>query len=89
MDHVSNLWKNMKLKPKMEVKEAKDAFIINSYIPGMRREDVDISLGNNKRTISIAGLREPTHEEQQQLKNVVQQRLKVKISHPWKYSNCV
>ena len=67
----------------MEIKEAKDAYIINSFIPGMKRDDIEISLGNNKRTISIAGLREPSAEEQAQLRLAVQKRLKTgEFFHP-------
>ncbi len=44
----------------MEVRETEDAFVFKADLPGMKKEDIDISLHANRLTIS--GKREEEHE---------------------------
>jgi len=58
-------WRRMKLKPKMDVDEAVDGYLITSYIPGMRKEDIFISTSQEGRTplLAVRGHRSPSMEE--------------------------
>eukprot|EP01088_Endostelium_zonatum_P001687 TRINITY_DN1203_c0_g1_i1.p1 TRINITY_DN1203_c0_g1~~TRINITY_DN1203_c0_g1_i1.p1 ORF type:complete len:659 (-),score=222.09 TRINITY_DN1203_c0_g1_i1:77-2053(-) len=58
-------WRDMKLKPKFEVKQVEGGFIISSFIPGMSSEDLVVSLqGDHKELLSIKGFRGPTQKEE-------------------------
>jgi HSP20 family molecular chaperone IbpA len=73
----------MKLKPKMEVNETHDSFVISSYIPGMNKDDIEIQLGNTGKTITVSGFRLPTKNEEQQLKKSVLNKIKnARYIHP-------
>jgi len=62
-------WRDMKLKPKFEVKQVEGGFIISSFIPGMSSEDLVVSVqGDNKELLSIKGFRGPTRKEEAELK---------------------
>jgi HSP20 family protein len=48
--------------PRFDVKEAKDGYVIKADLPGVRDEDLDISLNGNLLTIS--GKRDEDHREE-------------------------
>ena len=48
--------------PRFDVKEAKDAYVINADLPGVKDEELDVSLSGNLLTIS--GTREEEHREE-------------------------
>jgi len=48
--------------PRFDVKEIKDAYVIKADLPGLRDEDVDVSLSGNLLTIS--GKRQEEHREE-------------------------
>jgi len=80
---LTEMWKKMKLKPKMDISESRDSYIISSYIPGMKKEDIEITMGKNKNTITISGIRLPTEQEIQTLKNNVSNKIqKDPFIHP-------
>jgi len=62
-------WSSLKLRPKMEISETPRSYLIASFIPGMKKEDIGIQLGRN--TITVEGVREPTKQEMQQLIRLV------------------
>jgi HSP20 family protein len=49
--------------PQMEVRETNDAFIFKADLPGLRKDDVDISVHGNR--LQISGKREQEHEERE------------------------
>jgi HSP20 family protein len=53
---------NLDFVPRFDVKEIKDAYVIKADLPGVRDEDVDVSLSGNLLTIS--GKREEEHREE-------------------------
>jgi HSP20 family protein len=53
---------NLDFIPGFDVKEIKDAFVIRADLPGVKDEDVQVSLSGNLLTIS--GKREEEHREQ-------------------------
>ena len=48
--------------PRFDVKEAKDAYVISADLPGVKDEDLNVSLNGNLLTIS--GTREEEHREE-------------------------
>jgi HSP20 family protein len=48
--------------PRFDVKETKDAYVINADLPGVKDEELDVSLSGNLLTIS--GKREEEHREE-------------------------
>ncbi len=66
---LTEMWKRMKLKPKMDVSDTRDGYVVTSFIPGMKKEDIDIALSANKRTLTISGVRLPSPEELAQVMN--------------------
>jgi HSP20 family protein len=48
--------------PRFDVKETKDAYVINADLPGVKDEDLNVSLNGNLLTIS--GTREEEHREE-------------------------
>jgi HSP20 family protein len=48
--------------PRFDVKETKDAYLINADLPGVKDEELDVSLSGNLLTIS--GKREEEHREE-------------------------
>jgi HSP20 family protein len=53
---------NLDFIPRFDVKEIKDAYVIKADLPGVKDEDVDVSLSGNLLTIS--GKREEEHREE-------------------------
>jgi len=82
-EDLTEMWKKMKLKPKMDVSEMQDGYVITAYIPGMNKEDIDISLGKNKRALTVGGYRLPSPQELHQLKKLVQNKIhNAQFLHP-------
>lgn len=48
--------------PSFEVKETKDAYVFKSDVPGVKENDLDVTLTNNRLTVS--GKRDAEHQEQ-------------------------
>jgi HSP20 family protein len=48
--------------PRFDVKETKDAFVLKADLPGVKEEEVDVSLSGNMLTIS--GKKEEEHKEE-------------------------
>src|SRR6266536_2934853 len=55
------LIQSMEFVPRFDVKETKDAYVINADPPGVKDEELDVSLSGNLLTIS--GKREEEHRE--------------------------
>ena len=53
---------NPQFVPRFDVKETKDAYVINADLPGVKEQDLDVSLSGNLLTIS--GKREEEHREE-------------------------
>jgi len=51
--------------PRFEVKETKDALVLRADVPGVRSEDLDVSVQGNVLTISGKRHQEKTTEEEQ------------------------
>jgi HSP20 family protein len=49
--------------PQFEVRETKDAYVFKADLPGVREEDLDITLAQNRLTVS--GKREMEHRDEQ------------------------
>ncbi|KAL6074879.1 hypothetical protein QOT17_003954 [Balamuthia mandrillaris] len=64
-------WAMMRLRPKFEVGEQRDSYVVAAYIPGMRKEDIAVSLSEDD-TITIKGCRIPTEKEEQNMRRQVQ-----------------
>jgi len=64
---VDNSNPNTNFIPKVRISEDKDNFFINMEIPGMKREDVKISLEDN--VLSINGVRK--HEKKTEETNLI------------------
>jgi len=50
--------------PSFDVKETKDAFVFKADLPGMRDEDIDISVTGHRLTVSGKREAEETHEDE-------------------------
>jgi HSP20 family protein len=48
--------------PRFDVKETNDGYVLKADLPGVREEEVDVSLSGNRLTIS--GKKEEEHEEE-------------------------
>jgi HSP20 family protein len=48
--------------PRFDVKETKDAYVIKADLPGVKDEEVDVSLNGN--LLSISGKRDGDHREE-------------------------
>lgn len=66
--------RRLRLNPKMDISETRDAYIIASYVPGMQQDDIKISLGKNQQTISIEGVRDLSEDEEKQLWRALERR---------------
>jgi HSP20 family protein len=53
---------NLEFVPRFDVRETKDAYVINADLPGVKDEELDVSLSGNLLTIS--GKREEQHQEE-------------------------
>jgi len=67
-------WESLKLVPKMEVSETPRYYLVASYIPGMSEEDISIQISKNKKTLTIEGVRAPTPQEEQILRNTIRKK---------------
>jgi HSP20 family protein len=56
-------WRTLKLNPKFDVKEYQDAYVAAGYLPGMRQEDIELSLSKDGGSLTVKGVREPSTEE--------------------------
>lgn len=61
----------MKLKPKFNVHEQRNAYIIATTIPGLKKEDITLSLGQGEETLIVEGVRYPNEEEVEQMKQII------------------
>lgn len=62
----------MKLQPKFDIKELRDGYQIRAYIPGMRKEDLEITHSGN--TLTLSGVRVPSQEEEVSMSQMLQAR---------------
>ena len=53
---------NPEFSPRFDVKETKDAYVIKADLPGVKEDEMDLSLNGNLLTIS--GKREPDHQDE-------------------------
>jgi HSP20 family protein len=53
---------NLEFVPRFDVKETQDAYVINADLPGVKDEELNVSLNGNLLTIS--GTREEEHREE-------------------------
>jgi HSP20 family protein len=53
---------NLEFVPRFDVKETQDAYVINADLPGVKDEELNVSLNGNRLTIS--GTREEEHREE-------------------------
>eukprot|EP01105_Mastigella_eilhardi_P011862 TRINITY_DN2726_c0_g1_i1.p1 TRINITY_DN2726_c0_g1~~TRINITY_DN2726_c0_g1_i1.p1 ORF type:complete len:772 (+),score=201.41 TRINITY_DN2726_c0_g1_i1:55-2316(+) len=60
-------WSAMKLKPKMDVHEERGAYVIASAIPGLKKDEIALTLAGNDDALQIEGVRYPSEEELQQM----------------------
>jgi HSP20 family protein len=56
-------WRTLKLNPKFDVKEYQDAYVAAGYLPGMRQDDIELSLSKDGGSLTVKSLREPSAEE--------------------------
>lgn len=66
-----NKWESMKLKPKMEVDERSDGYLISSYIPGLSKEEIKLQFEPSNRTFTVEGIRVPTEREEAALRSQI------------------
>lgn len=68
--------KLLKLHPKFDVTETRDSYIIATYVPGMRDEDITVHRGGStaQRTLTIEGVRVPTQQEEAQMRQLLRKR---------------
>jgi HSP20 family protein len=55
-------WAGVEFTPRFDVKETKDAYVLKADLPGLKDDDVDVSLNGN--TLTISGRREEEHKEE-------------------------
>eukprot|EP01129_Flabellula_baltica_P005195 TRINITY_DN1859_c0_g1_i1.p1 TRINITY_DN1859_c0_g1~~TRINITY_DN1859_c0_g1_i1.p1 ORF type:complete len:570 (-),score=144.42 TRINITY_DN1859_c0_g1_i1:37-1716(-) len=60
-DDILKQWKQMRLRPKFTVDRKGNGFILQAYIPGINKEDIDVNVNGD--TLVLAGLRLPTEED--------------------------
>jgi HSP20 family protein len=53
---------NLEFVPRFDVKETQDAYVINADLPGVKDEELNVSLNGN--LLSISGTREEEHREE-------------------------
>lgn len=58
-------WKQLRLDPNIRVAEQARAYELSAYLPGMRREDIDVGLSASDSVLTVAGYREPSRDELQ------------------------
>jgi len=65
-------WRDLKLVPRFEVRQAPNAYILESYIPNLDQNSIKLNIGvsteTGSRVLSIEGVRYPTAEEEQALR---------------------
>eukprot|EP01097_Dermamoeba_algensis_P002722 TRINITY_DN2072_c0_g1_i1.p1 TRINITY_DN2072_c0_g1~~TRINITY_DN2072_c0_g1_i1.p1 ORF type:complete len:591 (+),score=226.60 TRINITY_DN2072_c0_g1_i1:392-2164(+) len=72
---LQDKWKQMKLKPKVDIQETKEAYILVSYIPGLKSEEIQISFSKVDQTLTIEGVRVPSIQEENAMKEKLKQLL--------------
>ena len=55
-------WTGGEFMPRFDVKETKDAYVLKADLPGLKDEDVDVSLNGN--VLTISGKREEEHRDE-------------------------
>lgn len=71
-ESLAERWKQLKLQPKFEIKELRNGYQVSAYIPGMRKEDLEISHSGN--TLTLGGMRLPSKEEEAALAHALKTR---------------
>jgi len=80
---LSKQWRAMKLKPRMQVTEHSDCFIISAYVPGMKAADLSIKSGPD--TITVEGVREPSPKEESAMRNQLKDRYRALTGKEFDY----
>ena len=54
------------LRPAVDVAEEDNSYIIEAELPGVRKEDINVEIGDNGRSVTIQGkiVRRPRQQEQ-------------------------
>jgi len=75
------LWEQVRLPVRFQVREMADGYEIRAAVPGMARDDIDIDLGDDSSNLTISGLRAPSarraEQMHQQLTVWVQQQIQM------------
>jgi len=58
------------------VRETPDSYIIAGFIPGMDSRDISLEVPHNGHSLTVTGIRLPSPEEEKQLKQQIQYRLR-------------
>lgn len=64
-EQLNQLWRKLKLDPQFEVRNHRDAYFVVAMIPGMKQEDIEVSIDTKKNTVTIKGFRGPSDKELQ------------------------
>jgi len=57
------LWKSMKLRPRFEEQQQREAYVLTAMIPGLDRDDINISPNEDMEELVVSGVRLPTLDE--------------------------
>ena len=68
-------WNKITFEPRFDVAERRDGFVISSFIPGMKKDDISIKQDKKKKTITISGVRAPAVNEEEKLKTELKNTL--------------
>lgn len=63
------------MKPKFDITQTPTSFVIAAFIPGMKKEDIQLHLDRNRSTLTIEGIRVPTKQEEKQMRMMIRRRL--------------
>lgn len=68
-------WSKLLLEPRFDVSEKSDGFLITGYIPGMKKENVEVNYDENSRTLTLSGFSYPSASEEILLEQKLHQTL--------------
>lgn len=72
---LSEYWAKLRLNPKFDTDEDFRGYYISTFVPGMKKEDIRITVDKNGSVLTMEGLRLPTKEEESTMRKQLELRL--------------
>jgi HSP20 family molecular chaperone IbpA len=78
---LESYWRSMKLDPDWKTREHRDHYAVSAFVPGLVEDETTLELSDRSQSFTIAGVRLPSAEEEQLLREQLRRRYRYPPEH--------